>query len=117
MNGFTPKLGPGSAAHRQEALHRVRDTRAHDGGSFKVRAFILHDSRLLFGRLNHLQTDVLTRQNRTAGIFRDCRPKSFAKAAQIAIRVKQKQKRCKTGKKQTVEDRATSLERVAVCDE
>jgi len=30
---------------------------------------------------------------------------------------KQKRKRCKTGKKQTVEDRATSLEQVAVCDE
>ncbi len=46
--------------------------------------------------------------------FFEIAPGSFAKPAQIAIRVKQKQKRCKTGKKQTVEDRVTSLERAAL---
>jgi len=39
-----------------------------DGSPFGLREFIPHDSRLLFGRLNHVQTDAFNRQNRTSGI-------------------------------------------------
>ena len=33
----------------------------------KSRAFIPHDSRLRFGRLNHVQTDAFNQQNGTTG--------------------------------------------------
>jgi hypothetical protein len=67
--GSRPGWSRLSAAHRQEALHRVRDTKAHDGSPFKVRELIPHDSRLRFGRLNHVQTDVFNRQNRQPAFF------------------------------------------------
>jgi hypothetical protein len=48
------------------AARLVRQKRP-DGSPFKVREFIPHDSRLPFGRLNHVQTDAFNRQNRTTG--------------------------------------------------
>jgi hypothetical protein len=65
-------VGPGSAPHRQEALRRVRDTRAHDGSPFKVREFIPHDSRLRFGRLNHVPNRCLQPAKPDNRHFRDC---------------------------------------------
>jgi hypothetical protein len=49
------------------AVRLVRKERP-DGSPFKVREFMPHDSRLQFGRLNHVQTDAFNRQNRTTGI-------------------------------------------------